>query len=206
MYYAHFEICDGATIHFLFFCFVQNWGGCGCDLYGSLWYLWFIKKIFKKREFFFFVCVMLCLYHLMKTMYLWWRLCTLSLRAYEVRVTVGNSDLFLLYLCYVFQMLIISKEAAPVFFNDVWNTANWQSFLVTFVDYVATCAVYIGVLWATYRSGLFCLLKTVLTFYITVLIVKNNQSLKLCLLFMLPCLLLKKQKRKSCEHWNCLKF
>ena len=41
-------------------------------------------------------------------MYHRWRLGTLYLHACRVRVTVGNSGLFLLYLCYVFRALIKS--------------------------------------------------------------------------------------------------
>jgi len=68
-----------------------------CSELGWLWLspVWFplisLVHLKKKREKQF-VCVMLCLYHLMKTMYLWWMVCTLYLHAYQVRVTVGNSD------------------------------------------------------------------------------------------------------------------
>ena len=56
--------------------------------------------------------------------YLWWSLYTLYLHACQVRVTVGNSDLFCLYLCYVVWVLINCIDSA-------W--ALWASFCFRFV-------------------------------------------------------------------------
>ena len=46
-------------------------------------------------------------------MYLWWSLCTLY--ACQVKVTVGDSGLLLLYLCYVFRVLINSLVCSLIF-------------------------------------------------------------------------------------------